>query len=117
MSQQTPIPPEAIRRKRLRLLCDTPETPDLSSIAGLIGAERETGSRRFTAVYDVRETALDALVRELQQRGVTLDIRPGTRLAIAWRSYLDRNARAHLTHPGSPCCSNPTSVYAARKKR
>ena len=106
---------EALRRKRLRVSGNPQVTDDTATIEGLV--EMSSRGKDVALTYDVCAVSLDTLVDQLRTQGseITNDFR--SRLFIAWQSYLDRNARAHLTKPGSPCCSNSTSIYASRKKR
>ncbi len=110
-------PPEALRLRRLRLTRgDTQGRDDLAAIDGLIEARTCADGTRLRVSYDARIIALDTLVQRLREQGVAVADDRRSRLRIAWQSYLDRNARANLAHPGSPCCSNPAAVYAARSK-
>lgn len=114
----TATPPEALRRKRLRLAHDAPSC-DTGSVAvqGLVEVQVDADNGHVTLCYDVRHVSLDTLVEQMRGHGIGIVEDRRARMAIAWQSYLDRNARANLANPGSPCCSNPTSVYAARGKR
>lgn len=118
MDQNPTTPREALRKKRLRLVGRCNHINDqFPVIDGLIDMQTALEEHHVTLSYDVRLTSLAALVTQLREHGIDLVDDRRTRLRIAWQSYLDRNARANLTMPDSPCCSNPTSVYASRRKR
>ena len=118
MDQLPDVPREATRCKRLRLTVQNHRAPGGGKdIEGLIAAQMADNRKTIEVTYDVRITALENLVFQLCEQGMSIAMDRRARIFIAWQSYLDRNARANLTHPGSPCCSNPTSVYASRKKR
>lgn len=118
MDQLPEIPREARRHKRLRLKEHATSEPGSGEgIEELIATQVVSDARTICVTYDVRITALDHLVAQLLENGIDVAGDRRARLRIAWQSYLDRNARANLMQPASPCCSNPTSVYASRKKR
>ncbi len=118
MTQLPDLPREARRDKRLRIENQNQRKFDSeAAIEGLIAVQIAADRRTVGVTYDVRITALDSLVARLREQGMGIAMDRRARIVIALQSYLDRNARANLAHPGSPCCSNPTSVYASRKKR
>lgn len=115
MDNQNQIPQEALRCRRLRLEHETPGTA-APALEGLIDWRPLPGAR-VAVTYDVRSITLEEIVTALRDQDIVVSDDRRSRWVIAWHSYLDRNARANLGNPGSPCCSNPTQIYASRKRR
>lgn len=77
----------------------------------------EAADRCLRLAYDRCQISFRVLRAHIEAAGMAPRVHGFTRLRVALWSYLDENARDNAAHPGSPCCSNPSDIYASRKQK
>ncbi|MBE2294622.1 MAG: cation transporter [Phycisphaerales bacterium] len=66
--------------------------------------------------YDNTMIGVETLIEILRNVGCPPRQRFWDRLKYGWWRYLDENARGNAKNPGAPCCGNPTTLYAQRRR-
>jgi len=66
--------------------------------------------------YDNTIVGVEAVVEGLKNAGYPLRQRFWDRLKYTWWRYLDENARSNATSVNGPCCSNPATLHAQRRR-
>ncbi|MGB5062497.1 MAG: heavy metal-associated domain-containing protein [Candidatus Competibacter sp.] len=67
--------------------------------------------------YDNAMIGVETVVEALKNAGYPPRQRFLDRLKYGWWRYLDENARSNATSASGPCCSNPTTIHAQRRRR
>ena len=88
----------------------------LEALPGLVQAQVDARRRRVMVRYDLARTGLAEVEACLRQAGHPPLPGRWWRLRRQWYRYLDENLRANAGAPGGACCSNPSDVYARRRR-
>ncbi|MCB1824068.1 MAG: heavy-metal-associated domain-containing protein [Candidatus Competibacteraceae bacterium] len=67
--------------------------------------------------YDNTIIDVETVVEALRNAGCPPRQRFLDRLKYGWWRYLDENARGNATSTQAPCCSNPATIHAQRRRR
>ncbi|MCB1796665.1 MAG: cation transporter [Candidatus Competibacteraceae bacterium] len=67
--------------------------------------------------YDNAVIGIEAVIEALRNAGCHPRQRFWDRLKYGWWRYLDENARGNATSTQAPCCSNPATIHAQRRRR
>lgn len=71
---------------------------------------------RIRIHYDNTIIDIETVIEILRNAGCPSRQRFWDRLKYGWWRYLDENARGNARSPGAPCCSNPATLYAQRRR-
>lgn len=66
--------------------------------------------------YDNTIIGIETVIEILRNVGCSPQQRFWDRLKYSWWRYLDENARDNARSPGAPCCGNPATLYAQRRR-
>lgn len=111
----------SIMHRRLRL-ADVPPA-NLAELAqrlvaeqGVLGAAPTHDGKGIQVTYDAAFTDYGVLEQCAAAAGSPPPANAFSRLRSAWFCYLDQNARDNAGHGGGACCSQPTEIYANRRR-
>ena len=107
----------ASRRSRPLSLGVASAAPEsLPQLAGVIEVH-PLGPNRFQITYDLEQIGYGVLCERFEALGIVIARSWKQRWRRFWYGYLDATAQANLRQGQKlGCCSNPTEVYARRKR-
>ncbi len=102
-------------------LKDAPEKPrellDLLLKSDAVrAADLDVKARLLRISYDASACIFSDVQKLLEETGNPISEHWWEKVKVGWYQYLDENAQANAKSKGGACCSNPSDIYANRKK-
>jgi len=88
----------------------------LATKKGVKTVDIDTNRTRLRITYDAAQIGFDVIEKILANAGYPPDVSWWSRIKSGWYRYLDENARINAKSKGGACCSNPSDIYANRRK-
>jgi len=88
----------------------------LAKQKGVKNVDVDVKRARLKITYDASQVGFGAIERALTDTGYPPEINWWSGLKSGWYRYLDENAQANAKSKGGACCSNPSDIYANRRK-
>ncbi len=96
--------------------CEQTILTTLSELDGVLEITTNLPRKRVRIKYDAAVIGFDALAQSFADAGYPLENNLWTRFRYGLYRFTDSNAYANSRVPASPCCSNPTGIYAKKQK-
>jgi len=88
----------------------------LISLKGIRMVDVDLKKGRLAITYDASQTSFGIIEKALNDVDCPPKKNGWSRLKSSWYRYLDENAQANAKSKGGACCSNPSDIYANRRK-
>jgi hypothetical protein len=95
----------------MQVICDR-----LGSLEGMQKLEVGPGRGKITITYNAAQLGFADIEKNLVDIGYPSALGWWSRFKASWYRYLDENAQANAKSKGGACCSNPSDIYAKRRK-
>jgi hypothetical protein len=95
----------------MQMICDR-----LAPLEGMQKTEIDSGREKISITYNAAQLGFAEIEKTLVDAGYPSAVGWWSRFKAGWYRYLDENAQTNAKSKGGACCSNPSDIYAKRRK-
>jgi len=88
----------------------------LSELDGMVTVNIKLNRARLKLSYDASKINFGNVLKKLEGAGYPMANDWWSGFKTSWYRYLDENAQTNAKSKGGACCSNPSDIYANRRK-
>jgi copper chaperone CopZ len=88
----------------------------LSSLGGIQKLIVDIGHKKIHISYDAAQLGFAEIEKTLIHSGFPSSVSWWSKFKSSWYRYLDENAQTNAKSKAGACCSNPSNIYANRRK-
>ncbi len=88
----------------------------LAELEGMQAIDVDLEHARLKVAYDASKVNFGMIEKTLNKAGYPPRDSWWSRVKSSWYRYFDENAQTNAKSKGGACCSNPSNIYANRKK-
>lgn len=88
----------------------------LAKLKGVQAFDVNLKKSKVKITYNAAQTDFGIIEKTLNDSGYSPKNSRWSKFKSSWYRYLDENAQTNAKSKGGACCSNPSDIYANRKK-